>query len=166
MLIRSLPPLSRWLPLAIALTLPFTAGAQPDDRLRDELRVCAAKSRTTERLECYDALARGVGEPAAATAPESPESVARPARPKRENAPATAPDEPREIVSSVTELREIQPGRLEITLANGQVWRQTSADRYPLKVGHEVRVYPTRFGIYFRLTARELRDFVQVERVR
>jgi hypothetical protein len=66
----------------------------------------------------------------------------------------------------VAALREIQPGRLEVTLANGQVWRQTNSDRYNLVVGHEVRIYPTPFGQYFRLSSMEARGFIQVERVR
>lgn len=63
-------------------------------------------------------------------------------------------------------LCEIQPGRLEIALESDQVWRQASSDRYPLAIGHEVRIYLTRFGSDSRLTAPVLRGFVQVERVR
>jgi hypothetical protein len=72
----------------------------------------------------------------------------------------------REVRSQVASVREIQPGRIEVTLANGQVWRQTNSDRYNLLVGHEVRLYPSGFGQYFRLSAKELRSFIQVERVR
>jgi hypothetical protein len=92
----------------------------------------------------------------------------------------TAPDEVRasrrdarasereelEVTSRVAGLREIQPGRVEVTLANGQVWRQTASDRYNLLVGHEVRVYPSGFGQSFRLTSKETRGYIQVERVR
>ena len=69
-------------------------------------------------------------------------------------------------MTSVTALREILPGRVEVTLANGQVWRQTYSDSYNLLVGHEVRIYPSGFGQAFRLTATELRGFIQVERVK
>jgi hypothetical protein len=72
----------------------------------------------------------------------------------------------REVMSSVTALREIQPGRVEVTLANGQVWRQTYSDSYNLLVGHEVKIYPSGFGKYFRLSSTELRGFTQVERVK
>jgi hypothetical protein len=71
-----------------------------------------------------------------------------------------------EVVSSVAALREIQPGRLEVTLANGQVWRQMYSDPYNLLVGHEVKIYPSGFGKYFRLTSTEVRGFTQVERVK
>jgi hypothetical protein len=100
-------------------------------------------------------------------APSEPSAVPpHSASNERPDQPPHEPPEAQQFVSNVTAVREIQPGRLEITLANGQVWRQTSSDRYPLAVGHEVRVYPTRFGDYFRLSASELRSFVQVERVR
>jgi hypothetical protein len=66
----------------------------------------------------------------------------------------------------VASLRELQSGRLEVTLTTGQIWRQTNSDRYNLLVGHEVRIYPTGFGQYFRLSSTEARGFIQVERVR
>jgi hypothetical protein len=66
----------------------------------------------------------------------------------------------------VAGIREIQPGRVEVTLANGQVWRQITSDRYNLLVGQEVRVYPSGFGQYFRLSSKASRGFIQVERIR
>ena len=70
------------------------------------------------------------------------------------------------MTGQVAAVREILPGRIEVTLTNGQVWRQTNSDRYNLLVGHEVRIYPTGFGQYFRLSSKELRSFIQVERVK
>ena len=99
--------------------------------------------------------------PPAARAPSEAEFGLAPPATERGSALSTT-----ELVSRVAALRELQPGRLEITLVNGQVWRQTNSDRYALEVGHEVRIYSTRFGSYFRLSATELRSFVQVERVR
>jgi hypothetical protein len=67
----------------------------------------------------------------------------------------------------IVALRELQPGRFEIELANGQLWRQTSSDRYRLQAGQPVRVYRARAGSrFFRLTVPALRGFVQVERIR
>jgi hypothetical protein len=159
-------PWSRML-AAVVVTLL----AHDDERVRGEVRACAAKSRDSERLECYDALARSVGADASApaTAPATAAAAPAPAdfgfSPQRAARPEQSPAA-QEIVSTVSALREIRPGRLEVTLANGQVWRQTSSDRYALAIGHEVRVYSTRFGTYFRLAATKLRSFVQVERVR
>jgi hypothetical protein len=73
--------------------------------------------------------------------------------------------EPVEFVARVAELRETVPNSYLITLDNGQVWRQTRPLAYPLRAGHEVRIYTQgRFG--HRLTNRELRGFIVVERVR
>jgi hypothetical protein len=115
---------------------------------------------------------------AAATAPAAPASAAATnpaaasptnAAPPQAPAPQTRsePEQATEFVGEVAALREIQPARLEITLTNGEVWRQTSSDRYRLQVGHEVRIYRGRFSEqYWRLTAPALKGFVQVERVR
>lgn len=72
---------------------------------------------------------------------------------------------PEELVAMVAGVREFAPGQLTVTLANGQVWRQTRAERYNLREGHEVRIYPTRWGNNFRMSAKGLGGFIQVERV-
>jgi hypothetical protein len=147
------------------------------------LAVCAAIESAVARLDCFDELARSTT-PARATADSrAPPRVPDEAR-RDPNERATASPEPanleegvsrreqrqadrtaREIVGEVAALREIQPGRLEITLTNGQIWRQRNSERYYLQPGHEVRIYPSGFGQYFRLSANELRSFIQVERV-
>jgi len=58
------------------------------------------------------------------------------------------------------------PNTLLITLDNGQVWRQTQPEPYPLRVGHDVRLYSTNWGGAYRLTAANLHGNIQVERVR
>jgi hypothetical protein len=164
-------PLHSSVLLALAM-LVLASGAQAQDAAaRNGVRACAAERRDPERLACYDALARTLRAAAqrSEAKPATPSTTAvapadigsPPARERREDQKAA-----QDVVSTVTAVREIQPGRLEITLANGEVWRQVTSDRYPLQVGHEVRVYPTRFGSFFRLTALKLRSFVQVERVR
>ncbi len=70
-----------------------------------------------------------------------------------------------ELHSTISELKEVVPGRYLITLENGQVWRQMVGERYPLRVGNNVRIYPTRWGKSFRLSAEGLKGFIQVERV-
>ena len=37
--------------------------------------------------------------------------------------------------------------------------------RYPLEVGDEVRIYSTRWGSSFRLSAERVGSYIQVERV-
>jgi hypothetical protein len=78
----------------------------------------------------------------------------------KQQAPRTEP----EIVAKVTELRETVPNSYVITLDNGQVWRQSQPQRYPLRAGLEVRLRETKFG--YRLTAPEYRGQIPVERVR
>jgi len=145
-----------------------------------DISPCVAIESGVARLDCYDALARSAREaaahahaPAPAPAPAPAQSVRaappasnREARAASASSSADAREAAVEIASEVAELREIQPGRLEITLTNGQIWRQVNSDRYRLRVGHEVVLYPTRFGEHYRLTAPALRGFIQVDRVR
>jgi hypothetical protein len=71
-----------------------------------------------------------------------------------------------QITGTVAGLDEVRPGAYVITLENGQSWRQMSTKRYPLRVGHRVTIYPTRWGRSYRLAVEELSDFIQVERLR
>jgi hypothetical protein len=150
------------------------------------IEACARIADQVARLDCFDKLARPVPgrsvetppSPAAPAAVGPPQSSAAAPPTAADTAPAPAASVPskrearaaeradREVMSSVTALREIQPGRVEVTLANGQVWRQTYSDSYNLLVGHEVKIYPSGFGQYFRLTSTKLRGFIQVERVK
>jgi hypothetical protein len=136
-----------------------------------DIAPCVDIDSAVARLDCYDALARGARAATRDNAPAVP--VAPEPRAERARTPVRAGDDsaseaplPDEIVSTVASLREIQPGRLEVELANGQVWQQTRSDRYRLQVGFEVHIYPTRFGGDYRLSAPALRGFVQVARVR
>jgi hypothetical protein len=71
-----------------------------------------------------------------------------------------------ELHSAISKLKEYLPQRFLVTLENGQVWRQMVGKSYRLKVGHKVRIYPSRWGKSFRLSAEGLKGFIQVERVR
>jgi hypothetical protein len=71
-----------------------------------------------------------------------------------------------QLVSTVAALHEVLPNQYLITLENGQTWRQMTSERYPLRIGHHVRVYSTRWGDSHRLTAEESKGYIQVERVR
>lgn len=78
----------------------------------------------------------------------------------------TPDDEDRsEFVGTIASLRETVPNAYVITLANGQIWRQVSPKRYPLRSGDPVRIYQSRWGSY-RLEADTSGTFIQVERVR
>jgi hypothetical protein len=109
---------------------------------------------------------------AAPTAPAADDSFGRPSptpsrreqRAAREAQEAEAPVA--EIVATIVTVRETVPNYRTITLDNGQIWRQTRSEFYPLQPGLEVRVYPANWGGSFRLTAPRLKGDIQVERLR
>jgi hypothetical protein len=161
------------------------AAAQGSGDTAAAIEACAQIKEQAARLECFDKVARPAPGRSVETAPSpAPPAAVDPQRsaaapspaPETAHAPAANVASKREaraaergeieVLSSVTALREIQPGRVEVTLANGQVWRQTHSDPYNLLVGHEVKIYPSGFGKYFRLTSTEVRGFTQVERIK
>jgi hypothetical protein len=122
---------------------------------------CVELTEPEERLACFEAqveAARNAPAPAA-TGGAAAESASR--NEGFEDKAEARPD----IIAKVTELRETVPNSSLITLDNGQVWRQTVPDYYPLRPGSEVRIYYSRWRAY-RLTSPTLRGFIQVERVR
>ena len=111
----------------IVMTTLLAATAAPPasavDDLAERIAACTREQDDTQRLACFDRAA----------APQGP-------APKRMSATVTAIDKrPR--------------GELVVTLDNGQVWAQKSADRYfPLKVGDPVAILSGSLGS-FRLSA-------------
>lgn len=148
---------------ALVATAGTTAVTQPRS-LPVDIAPCIDIESALARLDCYDALARAAAAtPTAPQASRGPPAAAAPLPP----AAASAPVAPDEFTSEIVALRELEPGRFEIELANGQRWRQTSSDRYRLEIGQLARVYRAREGSRFhRLTVAALRGFVQVERAR
>lgn len=171
--------------VVVSALLSGVALAQSAQDTVAAIEACARITDQAARLVCFDKLAQTAPSRSVETAPSpaapaavdpqrsaaaqptvadtSPASAASAAS-KRE---ARAADRAElEVMSSITELREILPGRVEVTLANGQVWRQTHSDPYNLLVGHDVKIYPSGFGKYFRLSSTQVRGFTQVERVK
>ena len=151
-----------------------------------EVAECVKLETPDARLACYearvDSVLKGRSEapsvPPAAAAPAAigvsqstgaqPQPTAAPTT--TNSAPAaTSPastDAPDEIVATVTAVRQTVPNAHVITLDNGQVWQQTEPQQYLLRPGVKVRIYATRWGPGWRLTADELRGFIRVKRVR
>ena len=73
-----------------------------------------------------------------------------------------------ELHDRITNLQEREPGRFLITLASGQVWYQSNSQRFRLREGMAVRIYPSPLGGSFRMARDdgEATGFVQVERIR
>jgi hypothetical protein len=171
--------------VVVSALLCGVAVAQTSGDTAAAIEACARIADQAARLDCFDKLARPAPgrsvektsspAPPAAVAPQrtaaAPSTAANtapaPAASATSKREARAADRAElEVMSSITALREILPGRVEVTLANGQVWRQTHSDPYNLLVGHEVKIYPSGFGKYFRLSSTEVRGFTQVERVK
>jgi hypothetical protein len=128
---------------------------------------CVTIVASQERLECYDALGAqarrsipsphtaGGAEPPASTTTESTTLVA-PVR--------TAPEQRAQSNATIAALRISRAGAWTITLSNGQVWQQTDLEKLDLKEGYSVRIYPSKWGPGFRLSAQEVKGFIQVAR--
>jgi hypothetical protein len=171
--------------------------AQGAERVRIDAAPCVGLAVPEERLKCFDAQverARRDATPAvpaaAARTPPPREArereatvAARPVRPAEEAQPAPGlrardaertvaaaepeADAPSDIVATVATLRETLPNSYLITLDNGQVWRQTRPEPYPLRQGAAVRIYTTkRWRGSYRLSVEGLAGFIQVEQVR
>lgn len=146
---------------AVTCTVTWaTAGhTQPSDvaDVNIEVSECISLENELERYACFERLTAQALEDD--TERDSAATIA-------DTSPATeivAP--PDEIRSSITAIEVRRRNQHVITLENGQVWRQSLAKRYPLRVGQEVRIYSTRWGDSSRLSAIEANGFIQVERI-
>ncbi len=137
---------------AAAVAVPYAVA-----QVRVDVSDCVELTKPEERLACFEAQVE-----ATRNAPTTTDSASRgPGFEEREDAPPP----PEDIVAKVTEVRETVPNASLITLDNGQVWRQTVPEYYPLRQGSDVRIYYSRWKAY-RLTSPVMRGFIQVERVR
>ena len=145
--------------------------AQASGDLSIEVSECVELSSDPERFACYERLAEAALSERPSGEPESADATAAPAGSAPANAehvaPPSAQDSPSpDIISTIAALDEIRPNVYTVELENGQVWRQVGSQRYPLRVGFDVRVYSTRWGHLHRLSAVDRGGFIQVERVR
>jgi hypothetical protein len=74
-------------------------------------------------------------------------------------------DRGEELHDRVESLRTTPAGDWIVTLASGQVWQQSIPGSYNLRRGQEVRIYPSKWGNTFRLSAKDLNGFIQVRRI-
>lgn len=71
-----------------------------------------------------------------------------------------------ELIDYISALQQREPDRWLITLASGQVWYQLNSKRYRLREGMEIKIYPSPLKGSYRLSARNVNGFIQVERIR
>lgn len=142
---------------AVTCTVAWmTAGhTQPAD-INIEVSECIGVENDLERYACYERLTAHALE--GETQQDSAATIA-------DTSQATEIVAPDEIRSSIAAIEVRRRNQHVITLENGQVWRQSLAKRYPLRVGQEVRIYSTRWGNSSRLSAIESNGFIQVERI-
>ena len=154
---------------AAVLCAPLGAGAQT---LTERLRACASEKNEARRLACYDRETARDGEGASAKSaetPAAPATVAGPAQPAEEarvepakekfgyrgsiarkeiDERAAADPGVDRLEATVTELSTRPLGQLVLTLDNGQVWAQKTADSAPIKVGDRVVIKKASFGSF------------------
>lgn len=163
------------------------ASAQDSGSVTVDVRRCVALGSEAERLACFAAEVdaavetRGPAVPEGSSAAEereadqgrnpSAETAAARERRAESDAERLSANEPREAVAeaeeyfgTITALRERLPESYLITLDNGQIWEQTEPERYPLRPGLEVRVYPTAWG--YRLSGAGTGRYIRVRRLR
>lgn len=154
------------------------AQAQQDPAELENLRNCAQLTDASARYACYDRMTATMRPPVNPNnlpvlriPRESPpvstatEDSAVPAQaPSTAALPLDAEMEP--FVSKVTAVKEREPGKLLVTLENGQIWYQTESRVYPVRPGMEVKLFQGIFGDAWRLSALSLNSFIQVERVK
>ena len=165
---------------ALLLGLFVSAGAFGQDagELNVDVSQCVGLESEVARFVCYEeAVAAARAQPPSSTAgsarsaasPAAPAAAAPAAAAARSPAPAPvpvpAPEEAEEIFATITDLRETIPDSYVITLDNGQIWQMSQPKNYPLRIGQEARLYPTRWGSSYRLSALERGGHVQVRLV-
>ncbi len=142
---------------------------------------CVDLAGSADRLACYDAAAakaRGAASTTNAGGASGSVAAAAKATPARagDDSAATFGKTPAQVVKGADGQQELhatvaalqaapQGGAWIITLSNGQIWRQTVPEPFNLKQGYAVRIYPSRWGSNYRLSAEQIHGFIQVERV-
>ena len=161
-----------WFACLAGTTLWLPATQARADDLRLEIGKCAAVADVTSRVACYDALARPQpAKPPSSQAPPA-KSAAEPVAPQIENfgqaQARLVPDKKGDValLERVASIRELPAEKLQITLANGQVWQQTVGKAFFIGVGDTVRIASSGWGRSFRLAVDGHMDFIQVSRLR
>jgi len=140
-------------------------SAAPADSMPPAIRVCAAQTDDSARLQCYDrAVAASSGNvPAAATPITAPPATPAPPKPNateqfglsssqillKESA-GDLPPAQRRLTAHVLKLSSGRSGRLVIRLDNGQVWEQREdGPDQNIVVGCEVTIDRGVLGAYY-----------------
>jgi hypothetical protein len=66
----------------------------------------------------------------------------------------------------VAAVDQVEPRKLQVTLANGQVWKQNVGKSFLLRVNDTVQISKSRWGSSYRLQRDGTPGFIQVTRLR
>lgn len=158
--------------LILLLARPQAEAKTPP--LEDTLRICARIRNPTERLACFDELARASasdagGQAATKAAPVAPATTAAP-RTATENwrKHEKGSGQTREPYAAVvTRAWESSAGDYYIALANGETWKSAAyAKVRPVKAQEEVELTPGAIGGWFMQFKTLKRPTIKVELVR
>jgi hypothetical protein len=152
--------------VSLALLAPTLVVAQVD---LEALRACAAEQNDLRRLVCYDEAMGVAAQPqsaapsAAAAAAAAPKAAAPPVAPADAQAKfgyrgaiarkdleeqARANPGSERIDAAVIELERRPHGQLVLTLDNGQVWAQKTAETARVKVGDRIAIKKASFNSF------------------
>ncbi|MCH9691083.1 MAG: hypothetical protein K0U59_03290 [Gammaproteobacteria bacterium] len=113
------------------LLASYTATAKT---LPEQLKICAAVSADDKRLACYDTLSNSL--------------MARAEHQFGIEAEQLVNDTSKHLTSTIANSRKGAYGKLTITLANGQVWRQTASSLGSWKSGEKVEIKRGALGSF------------------
>jgi hypothetical protein len=131
--------------LGVALCAPAVAG----ERLAPSLQACRSESDDARRLSCYD---REVDELAANSA-RTPGLGAQQVPTTRKDV-SSLPRPVERVAATITAMQLSQRAGFEITLDNGQVWREVSPEGEPrIKVGDAITIRPAPLGSFWLTTS-------------
>ena len=146
-----------------------SASGQEAGNVTIDAQRCMQIESPAERLACFESAVRTApAAPApAAVPPRTVDVGATPAQPAPAAASSTAAKTQVVSVGNITQIQAREPNRYLITLDNGQVWEQRTAERSPRPlVGQRVRIEDSSWGSHQRLYIEGLNGFLQVQRVR
>lgn len=152
--------------IAVAIVLACAgAPALAAESLPESLRKCAAVADAAQRLQCYDRAVTALGAPVAAGATLAPAAATAvvPAAPaptpeqkfgargevKAKQQPKVEEPTLEQLTAEVKAIRRGPNGELILTLDNGQVWRQLSAQPMLVKTGDRVTIKSMTFNSFW-----------------
>jgi hypothetical protein len=143
------------------------AVAQENASVLVDVGECVEISSPDERFACYERRVEAARLRDAGFTEAHAERRQVATSPTADLKPQTAPKESEivEMFGTIAAIREPVPNSYVIALDNGEVWRQTTAKRYPMQPGQKVTIRSTSWGDSFRLSAEDSKGFIQVRRV-